>query len=295
MSTQPDGEFSVCRRGYAPEQVDRCLRHLKTQVALLAADRDALLEQGDQLLRRVGLESEQNAGLRDRLHRLAAVPPSPRGMSERVQLMLSVAHEEATELRARARAKPAALVARATAAQRRTEEQRRALEQEQERLAADRAAILAEGHLHADRLRADGAAAADQARSSAAEEADRIREAARAEADRILADAESRAARTTADARHTAEGELRAVRARSADVDDAEATVWSRLAGIRAVLDRELVRLAAPDASRPVPQHPPLPPSDAVPAAPAVPRPRRTDSPAPRSVTWSPRTARVET
>jgi cell division septum initiation protein DivIVA len=210
-SPAPGGEFSVTRRGYNPGEVDEYVRYLGAQILMLAADRDAVVEHRDELLHRVGRESEEKARLRDQLHRLVASPASAEGLSGRMGVMLELATEEVTQLRRSAREQARAMVAQAEISRRRNEQLRGRLDYERNQLAADQARLremLAPAHQEAERITAAAAARAEELVAAARDHAERIRSEVAAEAVRLreqgVADARGQAERITAQARHVA-------------------------------------------------------------------------------------------
>src|SRR5689334_795552 len=109
----PGSAFAVSRRGYDPAQVDDYLRHLDAQFRMLAADRDAAVEQNAQLTRQVNVAWAETDKLKGQLRRMSAPPESVEGMSERLQSMLRLAQEEVAERRRQAEAEAAEIVGRA--------------------------------------------------------------------------------------------------------------------------------------------------------------------------------------
>src|SRR3977135_1233632 len=95
----PGSAFAVSRRGYDPAQVDDYLRHLDAQFRMLAADRDAAVEQNGQLTRQGNSAGAETGKLKGQLRRMSAPPESVEGMSERLQSMLRLAQDEVAERR----------------------------------------------------------------------------------------------------------------------------------------------------------------------------------------------------
>lgn len=187
-SPAPGGEFSVTRRGYNPGEVDEYVRYLGAQILMLAADRDAVVEHRDELLRRVERESAEKDRLRDQLHRLVASPNSAEGLSGRMGVMLELATEEVTQLRTSAREEAHAVVAQAEIGRRRNEQLRRRLDYERNQLAADQARLrelLAPAHQEAERISTDAAARAEELVAAARGHAERIRSEVSAEVVRL--------------------------------------------------------------------------------------------------------------
>jgi hypothetical protein len=107
--------FAVVRRGYDPDQVAYHLHRVDAETTILAADRAAAAEQATQLgqqlaacrkeLEAANTEIER---LRGELRVLTGAPDTVDSMNERLQVMLRLAKEEFTGLRADASAQAAA-------------------------------------------------------------------------------------------------------------------------------------------------------------------------------------------
>src|SRR5882757_8857074 len=97
-----DARLPAPGRGYSPGQVDEYLSYLDTQMLMLSADRDALVEHRDQLVRRVERERAEKERLREQLRGLGASPRSAEGVSRRLRVMLELAAEEVAGLREQA-------------------------------------------------------------------------------------------------------------------------------------------------------------------------------------------------
>jgi cell division septum initiation protein DivIVA len=193
----PGSAFAVSRRGYDPVQVDDYLRHLDAQLRMLAADRDAAVEQNGQLTRQVNVAWAETDRLKGQLRRLSAPPESVEGMSERLQSMLRLAQDEVAERRRRADAEASEIIARAAAAAgelpRQNEAIRRQLEHERKQLTFERNKILSDAREAADLIRSQASAECDQLRAATAS----ATEATRNESDveRHTLDAQSAAKR----------------------------------------------------------------------------------------------------
>src|SRR5829696_27120 len=107
--------FDVVRRGYERGQVDEHLDRLDADLRILAADRDAAVARASELAKQLENQRAQLIVNERELARLAAMPTTMEGMSERLQRMLRLAQEEATEIRAQAEADAAEQMARAEA------------------------------------------------------------------------------------------------------------------------------------------------------------------------------------
>src|SRR5262245_11952050 len=138
----PGSAFALTRRGYDPVQVDDYLRDLDARLRMLAADRDAAVEQNGQLTRQVNVAWAETDRLKGQLRRLSAPPESVEGMSERLQTMLRLAQDEVAERRNRAEAEAADIIAQAEAEAGdlpgRIEAARRQLEHEREQRIVER-------------------------------------------------------------------------------------------------------------------------------------------------------------
>jgi cell division septum initiation protein DivIVA len=115
--------FAVVRRGYDPDQVAYHLSRVDAEMTILAADRAAAAEQATQLGQQLAASrKELDAAhaeierLRTELRALAGPPDTIDSMNERLQVMLRLAKEEFTSLRADASAHAAAHAAEIIAA-----------------------------------------------------------------------------------------------------------------------------------------------------------------------------------
>ena len=192
------GGFSVTRRGYSPRQVHEHLRQLDARILLLEADRNAVLEQRAELNRQLDRERAENQRLRARLNSLAAPPSSSQGLSERLRLIFELAQREAAEVREQARLEARSLASRGQIELLRNEKQRNRLDQEQQRLAAERTRVhevAEQTRMRAERAEADAAARARLLVADAGREALRIRAVAQEEST-----AEAQARRVAVDA-----------------------------------------------------------------------------------------------
>ncbi|MHA6620140.1 hypothetical protein [Pseudonocardia sp. DLS-67] len=115
--------FAVVRRGYDPDQVAYHLNRIDAETTILAADRAAAAEQASQLGQQLaGCRKELEAAnteierLRGELRVLTGPPDTTESMNERLQVMLRLAKEEFTGLRADASAQATAHAAEIIAA-----------------------------------------------------------------------------------------------------------------------------------------------------------------------------------
>ena len=95
------GGFAVVRRGYDPDAVEAYLRRLDAQVQIMAADRDAAVEQS----RQMGVELEACRGrverMRGQVSALSGPEQSVATTSERVRSMLRLVEDDILELPSR--------------------------------------------------------------------------------------------------------------------------------------------------------------------------------------------------
>lgn len=224
-------DFDAAWRGFDRRQVRHYVAAVEADLRLLAVDRDAAVARADDLARELERARAEIRELREKLDRVCRTPVEPEALSERLRRMLELAHAEADEVTARARA----------AADQAWETTRRATErlrERHERLVADLDARRHEMETeHRDLLRRtrdqvdamtrqaerrrrdlDEQAARLRARvqadfevAMAARRAEALREvadqraAARAHAERLVREAEERAHRLVAEARAQAD------------------------------------------------------------------------------------------
>src|SRR5882757_5100318 len=94
--------FDIVKRGYSRTQVEEHLERLDSDLRLIAADRDAAMSQAADLARQMERARHDLDELRGQVNRLSLPPTSLEGLSERLQRMLKLAQEEASDTRARA-------------------------------------------------------------------------------------------------------------------------------------------------------------------------------------------------
>ena len=107
--------FDVARRGYDRRQVDEHLDRLDADLRILAADRDAAVARAAELGKQVENQRAQLISNERDMARLASAPATMEGMTERLQRMLRLAQDEASEIRARAETEASEMMARAEA------------------------------------------------------------------------------------------------------------------------------------------------------------------------------------
>src|SRR6266568_4029963 len=94
--------FDIVKRGYSRTQVEEHLERLDSDLRLIAADRDAAMSQAADIARQMERARSELDELRGQVNRLSLPPTSLEGLSERLQRMLKLAQEEASDTRARA-------------------------------------------------------------------------------------------------------------------------------------------------------------------------------------------------
>jgi hypothetical protein len=107
--------FDIVKRGYSRTQVEEHLERLDSDLRLIAADRDAAVSQAGDLARQMEHARSQIDELRGQIDRLSLPPTTLEGLSERLQRMLKLAQEEASDTKARAEADAVQIRARSEA------------------------------------------------------------------------------------------------------------------------------------------------------------------------------------
>src|ERR1700712_3733527 len=92
--------FEFVRRGYSPEQVNEYLDRLEYDLRILTADRDSANHRLAELTAQFQAAQSESDELRNQLDRTLLAPVSMSGLSERIQRMIRLAEEEASEIRA---------------------------------------------------------------------------------------------------------------------------------------------------------------------------------------------------
>ncbi|WP_436501922.1 chromosome segregation protein [Actinokineospora sp. HUAS TT18] len=169
--------FDITKRGYSRAQVEEHLERLDAELQLLHADRNAAVSQAADLAKQLERGRSEIDDLRGQVERLSLPPTTLEGLSERLQRMLRLAQDEATETRARAEAEAGHIRSRAEA-------ESLILKQRYEKLISDLDKRRAE-------MEAEHAGVVEQARK----DAEQTVATARTEAARLEAESEQR--RTT--------------------------------------------------------------------------------------------------
>lgn len=205
--------FTVVRRGYDPQEVEAAFDRAEADYTMAVTDRDELARAGVRARAEI-------AELQREAENLAAGPITAEHLSGRMQRMLKLAEDEATEIRAKAVAAAHGVVAQARIQARalvdEAAEKARRLHESSE-VEARRRGAEAEDHAAATVLEAERQAAklqrearealveADRMRESAEVEARELRTEIRAEVDRLRQEAEAERTRLdeTSHARRT--------------------------------------------------------------------------------------------
>ncbi len=95
--------FDLVRRGYSPDQVNEHLDRLEYDLRILTADRDSATHRLGDLAAQMSAAQSEADELRGQLDRTALAPTSMAGLSDRMQRMIRLAEEEASEIRAKAK------------------------------------------------------------------------------------------------------------------------------------------------------------------------------------------------
>lgn len=97
-------------RGYDRDQVTDHIRQLEADLAMMASDRDSAHAHADELLGHLEQARGRVRSLQNDVDALSAPPTTVTGMSERLSRMLTLATEEAEEIRSTARDEAAEMV-----------------------------------------------------------------------------------------------------------------------------------------------------------------------------------------
>ncbi|MET3805095.1 cell division septum initiation protein DivIVA [Nakamurella sp. UYEF19] len=192
--------FDLVRRGYSPEQVTSHLERLEYDLRITTANRDATNQRLTELGAQLAAAQAEADTLRSQLDRSALEPVSMANLSDRMQRMIRLAEEEASEIRARAETDADRLRGQLETSLGEAAQARAAFDAERERTRKQ----LAE-QVHG--LIAEATAEAEDTRNQAQEEASRLLQDANAEAERTVTQAREQAEQELAEARAMAEQE----------------------------------------------------------------------------------------
>jgi cell division septum initiation protein DivIVA len=148
--------FDITKRGYSKMQVEEHLERVDGELRLLAADRDAAVSQAADLARQLEIARSEIDDFRGQVQRLSLPPTTLEGLSERLQRMLRLAQDEATETKARAEAEAGHIRAKAetdaNALRARYEEMLRGLDSRRAEMEAEHLNVLAKAKADADEI-----------------------------------------------------------------------------------------------------------------------------------------------
>lgn len=97
-------DFDLVWRGYDRDQVRHHVHSMEADLRLLAVDRDAAVARAEDLTQQLEAARTDNGALRARIDRISRTPIEPDALTERLRRMVELAHEEAADITARARA-----------------------------------------------------------------------------------------------------------------------------------------------------------------------------------------------
>ena len=191
--------LATVRRGYEPAAVVAAISRLEAETSLLQADRNQAIEHRHQIAGELKAAHAEIEELRGEVRRLGRAPVTSEDMSQRLRSMLSLAEQEAAEIRAKADEDASLLRSEAEdyawQARQDADERVRQSRMQAEQLAAERTRILDAAHQESAHTIAATehdinarTIAAEQERKRADEEASR-RRAAEDEDYRIASDA----------------------------------------------------------------------------------------------------------
>lgn len=196
--------FDLRWRGYSRGQVRTFVHGVESDLRLITADRDAALRCADLLTARLEALRRENRRLRTRLDRICRTPLDLDGVSESLRHLVDLAHEEAAEITARARA----AAERSWAEQRRADaDHHRRRDALLSRLEDDRRAAEVEHRELITRARGEVAALAREAADRRREldlRAERLRERVRADFELAMSARRAEALQAVADQDATA-------------------------------------------------------------------------------------------
>jgi len=228
--------FDLVRRGFAPDQVTAHLERLEYDLRITTANRDATNQRLSELGAQLAAAQAEADTLRAQLDRSALEPISMGNLSDRMQRMIRLAEEEASEIRAHAEVDADRLRGQLEMALAEAAGSKAAFDAERERTRKQ----LAE-QVHG--LIAEATSESEQTTARAREEAGRLLQEARAEAEGTVTQAREHAGQTVQDAHRSAQQELAEARAEGERVtaasQEAAAKLVTETAAERERLDAE--------------------------------------------------------
>jgi len=228
--------FDLVRRGFAPDQVTAHLERLEYDLRITTANRDATNQRLSEFGAQLAAAQAEADTLRAQLDRSALEPVSMGNLSDRMQRMIRLAEEEASEIRAHAEVDADRLRGELEMALAQATQSRATFDAERERTRKQ----LAE-QVHG--LIAEATSESEETTALARQEAGRLLDEARAEAERTVTQARELAGQTVEQAHRSAEQELAEARAEAERVtaasQEAAATLVTGTADERERLDAE--------------------------------------------------------
>ncbi|QFZ17431.1 coiled-coil domain-containing protein [Saccharothrix syringae] len=235
-------DFDVVWRGFDPGQVRRHVAATEADLRALAVDRDEAVARAEDLTRQLENARAEIHVLRQQLDRVCRTPVDPQALDYRLRRMAELAHEQAAEITARAKAAAEHHWASAERASTRLRERYDRLvgelDERRRELEAEHREVMRQAHdrVHAmtrqaelrrreldeqaaelrEQVQADFELAMNARRAEAAADLAARRAAAEAEAARLVREAEARAAGIVAEAQRRVD-ELRGRRDRIAE------------------------------------------------------------------------------
>lgn len=266
--------FPVVRKGYDKELVEEYLERADAELRVTTADRDATASQSADLASQLDAARSEIDALRSETDRLVVAPHDTEGLSDRLQRMLRLAQDEASEIRARAEAEAAEVrsVAEQEAAELRARFEQLIAEVEQRRshMESEHTAAMDASDAEAARIVAAAVAGRDAADASSVARRARIEEdfelamggrraealatlqldeaTSKAEAERRVRDATTEAQRRLARATEQSEHRLAAATASLERMKQLRQRVADQIAAVAAL------SATAPDLLEPLPE-----------------------------------------
>jgi hypothetical protein len=190
-----NSDFAIAVRGYNQRQVDERVTRLSADLKSAARSRDEAVATAAELTKALNYAQQELTDAKAGLVRMTSSPSGAGAMAERVRMMMQLAEEEITELKAKAEEDADATRAEADnyahATRRAAEKEAKDLQAEQEQKAADAEAETERLNREADELRQKLDGEAQQHRDAADKEAADALAARKAEADRVAAEEEA--------------------------------------------------------------------------------------------------------